>query len=1102
MSGEGAPPPQESSDGDKGGGIRGRLGNLYVRARRGSASSNPALAAAASLALRMSPGGLVQRIAAVDDGEQQATWSTPPPSPAPSPTVSRRSVPVSPTLLGVLPGSLVTPAVVVARETVLFAPEDVALTAVVDDSPVSRELLRKGKLEMKRMADKIAELTKICKALKAAQIEYSFQCRNIANFFASMPSVGDSFIHTCLCEVANDLFNAEQARADFVSALDTALCGPLQKLLDHHLQDLFQNTFKEFAKTTEEIDNAAAKFSKTKKSAGFEEVEKEMDDCRKRRKESILEVALKINKTKHLFRTLLLEGLQGVSAQHDRAALVNRMDREARKRRHQTDRRDADQQAEKLSLMETSNVAASATTVHIEGYLFKRSSNVAKSWQRRYFVVKDGYFFYYKKKKNPQPDKAFDILFTSIHVRRDLDRRFCFEVVTPTTPNPFLLQADSEEMMNTWISTIDNARMVLLSVVGKLEEERNSRATLSTESPEMRKLRELHASNSLCADCGAANPEWMSINAGVLVCIECSGVHRKLGTHVSKVRSLALDVIEPEILLLFAGLGNGAANAVWCCAGPPTETLLSPQSDVAKRHEFINSKYARKEFIGLPLAEDVNKALYVACKHGDAQQMLHCIVHGADVKHIHSGKTLLHVVVKNSHVECLWLLIVNGCPLDSVDSRGYTALHYAVMRDQKAETSALLRAGASVDIVGEDGRTVLAIAKEQRRVNCLPILMLYQSSCRIDFDDSNTSTGAPAAVTEETSEPSLAPHTMKHDGTFTPDALLAAMDQATKQQKHIRKRCLSEIKNISLTEDLEKTKEDRRSAKHVSMFVALEKVKGQEESEQKTGEVSGDNENSEGSSSGRHGRSHRHRRKKPQQSTAELKEEPSDVHADAEVVGTPHTTTEDAKKPKEKRPAQESTVRIELPPSSPRHTQRTPRKSGAGVSRSASSTHLLDQQPQSQQQQRRRAQPQTPRVTSTQLLPPQTLSRRTSSSTHLLDQQPQSQQQQRRRAQPQTPRVTSTQLLPPQTLSRRTSSRTLLVPSPLDLCRVGSTQAKGKGRSPAASPRSGRRSPSNALSRSPSPNNTPSRSPRPSPRASSPSPSPGPHNHKHAKTAV
>eukprot|EP00898_Chlorokybus_atmophyticus_P009125 jgi/Chlat1/9213/Chrsp98S08481 len=71
--------------------------------------------------------------------------------------------------------------------------------------------------------------------------------------------------------------------------------------------------------------------------------------------------------------------------------------------------------------------------------------------------------------------------------------------------------------------------------------------------------------NDVCADCGASNPDWASLNLGVLLCIECSGIHRRLGVHISKVRSTTLDVKvwEPAVLEMFEATGNLVANAIW-----------------------------------------------------------------------------------------------------------------------------------------------------------------------------------------------------------------------------------------------------------------------------------------------------------------------------------------------------------------------------------------------------------------------------------------------------------------------------------------------------------------------------------------------------------
>ena len=78
-------------------------------------------------------------------------------------------------------------------------------------------------------------------------------------------------------------------------------------------------------------------------------------------------------------------------------------------------------------------------------------------------------------------------------------------------------------------------------------------------------------------DCKAPNPEWASINLGIMVCLECSGLHRQMGTHISKVRSLKLDAKcwVGALLAHMCSIGNTAFNAVWEANLPPD--AIQPQ---------------------------------------------------------------------------------------------------------------------------------------------------------------------------------------------------------------------------------------------------------------------------------------------------------------------------------------------------------------------------------------------------------------------------------------------------------------------------------------------------------------------------------------------
>ena len=69
--------------------------------------------------------------------------------------------------------------------------------------------------------------------------------------------------------------------------------------------------------------------------------------------------------------------------------------------------------------------------------------------------------------------------------------------------------------------------------------------------------------NQLCADCKRPSPTWASLNIGVFVCIKCSGCHREIGVHITKIKSVELDLWPSKSLTDFSKINNEIANAYW-----------------------------------------------------------------------------------------------------------------------------------------------------------------------------------------------------------------------------------------------------------------------------------------------------------------------------------------------------------------------------------------------------------------------------------------------------------------------------------------------------------------------------------------------------------
>ncbi|XP_015886993.3 ADP-ribosylation factor GTPase-activating protein AGD5 isoform X2 [Ziziphus jujuba] len=122
----------------------------------------------------------------------------------------------------------------------------------------------------------------------------------------------------------------------------------------------------------------------------------------------------------------------------------------------------------------------------------------------------------------------------------------------------------------------------------------NEKASVSKElSAKHRKILESLLKlpeNRECADCKTKGPRWASVNLGIFICMQCSGIHRSLGVHISKVRSATLDTWLPEQVAFIQSMGNEKSNSYW-------EAELPRNYDRVGIENFIRAKYEEKRWV-------------------------------------------------------------------------------------------------------------------------------------------------------------------------------------------------------------------------------------------------------------------------------------------------------------------------------------------------------------------------------------------------------------------------------------------------------------------------------------------------------------------------